>query len=90
MMTGLIIFAAILVLSVVAHYFFWRDSKKRYSEYMKQIEALNEKFKQLEANDKEIDRMLDDADEKGRKMDDEIEALRSVWFLDKKKTGVES
>ena len=90
MMTGLIIIAAILVLSVAVHYFFWRDNKRRYDENMKQIEALNEKFKQLEANDIEIDRMLDEADERGRKMDDDIEALRSVWFLNKKKTGIEN
>ena len=89
-MTGLIIIAAILVLSVAVHYFFWRDNKRRYDENMKQIEALNEKFKQLEANDIEIDRMLDEADERGRKMDDDIEALRSVWFLNKKKTGIEN
>lgn len=90
MMTGLIIIAAILVLSVAVHYFFWRDGKRRYDENMKQIQALNKKLMHLEANDEDIDKMLDEAEKGLQDMGDEIDALRSVWFLDKKKTGVES
>ncbi len=86
MTTGLIIIAAILVLSVIAHYFFWRDSKKRYKEYMEQANALNERLNQLEANDMEIDKMLDAADEDSERMGKEIDALRSILFFKKKMT----
>ena len=87
MTTELIIFSAILVVSVIAHFFFWRDSKRRYTEYIEQAEALNEKLKRLEANDAEIDRMLDDADADMQKIGDEIDALCSVWFVHKKRTN---
>lgn len=86
----LIIFCVVLVLSVAVHYFFWRDSKRRYDENMKQIEALNKKLMQLEANDEDIDQMLDEADKGLQDMGDEIDALRSVWFMNKKKTGIDS
>ncbi len=86
MATELIIFSAILVLSVIAHYFFWRDSKKRYEEYMEQVKVLNERLNQLEANDMEIDRMLDTADGDVEKMGKEINALSSVLFHKKKMT----
>ena len=76
----------ILVLSVIAHYFFWRSSKKHYEECMKQSKALNDKLEQLAANDTKIDRMLDEAEKESDKMDKEIEALRSVWFMKKEKT----
>ena len=79
----LVIFSVILVLSVVAHYFLWRNSKKRYTEFMKRAEALNEKLKHLEANDEEIDKMLDKTEEGVQRMEDEIDALRSVWFAGK-------
>ena len=85
-----LIFCVVLVLSVAAHYFFWRDGKRRYDENMKQIEALNKKLMQLEANDEDIDKMLDDADKGLQDMGDEIDALRSVWFMNKKKTGIEN
>ena len=90
METELIILCVVLVLSVVAHYFFWRDGKRRYDENMKQIEALNKKLMQLEANDEDIDKMLDEADKGLQKMGNEIDALRSVWFMNRKKRGVES
>ena len=89
-MLELIILSVVLVLTVVAHFFFWRDNKKRYGEFMKQLDALKETLKQLEANDIEIDKMLDDAEEAIDRIDEGIEDLRSVWFLNNKKTGIES
>lgn len=86
MATELIIFSAILVLSVIAHYFFWRDSKKKYEEYMERAKDLNERLKQLEANDFEIDRILDATDGDLEKMGKEINALSSVLFHKKKMT----
>lgn len=82
----LIIFSVVMVVSVLAHYFLWRSSKKHYEECMKQSKALKEKFEQLAANDTEIDRMLDEAEKESDKVDKEIEALRSVWFMKKNKT----
>ena len=90
METELIILCVVLVLSVVVHYFLWRDGKRRYDEKMRQIEALNKKLIQLEANDEDIDQMLDGAEKGLQEMGDEIDALRSVWFMNKKKTGIES
>ena len=81
----LIIFSTILILSVVAHYFFWKDSKKRYSEYMKRVEALNERIKQLEASDNEIDKMLDEAENAIGRIDEGIEDLRSGRFMKREK-----
>ena len=90
MITELIILSVVLLLTVVAHYFFWRDNKRRYDENMKQIEALNKKLMHLEANDEDIDKMLDEAEKGLQDMGDEIDALRSVWFLNKKKTSIEN
>ena len=58
----LIIFSVILVLSVIAHYFFWKDSKKRYEENRKEAESIKERIKQLEESNEEMDMMLDDAE----------------------------
>ena len=90
MVIVLVIFCVVLVLSVVAHYYLWRDNKRQFDENMKQIEALNKKLMQLEANDEDIDKMLDEADKDLHNMGDEIDALRSVWFLNKRKTSIES
>ena len=76
-----IIFSVIMMASVVAHFFFWCDSKKRHGEFMKQLEALKETLKQLEANDVEIDKMLDGAEDKMKVIDGMIEALRSGRFM---------
>lgn len=81
----LIIFSAILVVSVVVHLFLWRDSKKRYTEFMKQANALTEKLKQLESNDAEIDRLIDVTEADLERLGDEIDALRFGRFLDKKR-----
>lgn len=81
----LIIFSTILVFSVVAHFFFWKDSKKRYDEYMKRVEALNERIEQLEASDNEIDKMLDEAENAMGRIDEGIEDLRSGRFMRKEK-----
>ena len=88
--TELIILCVVLVLSVAAHFFFWRDNKRRYEENMRQIDALNRKLSQLEANDESIDRMLDGAEKGLQEMGNEIEALRSVWFLSGRKKKTES
>ena len=81
----LIIFSVILALSVVAHYLLWRDSKKRYTEYMKQANALRERIGQLEESNEEMDKMLDEAEEAIDRIDEGIEDLRSGMF--KKKTN---
>ena len=89
-MPELIVFSVVLVLSVVAHFFFWRDSKKRHGEFMKQLDALKDSLKQLEANDVEIDKMLDVAEMDADKMSKEIEALRSVWSRKNKRTMIDN
>ena len=76
----LMVFSVILIVSVIVHFFFWRDSKKRYTEYMKLADVLNEKLKQLEANDAEIDKMLDEAEKSIDRIDEGIENLRSGRF----------
>ena len=81
MAVELIIFSAILVVSVVLHLFFWLDSKKRYADYMKQQEALNKRIEQLEDSNVEMDRMLDDAEEAIVRIDEGIEDLRSGRFM---------
>ena len=86
MTIALIIFSVILVLSVIAHYFFWKDSKKHYEECMRQAKALNDNLERLAANDTKIDRMLDEAEKESDRMDKEIGALRYVWFTKKNKT----
>lgn len=88
MTTELVIFSAILVVSVILHLFFWLNSKKRYTETMKRQEALMKRIEQLEESNVEMDRILEDAEGKGKKMDDEIEALRSVWFANKEKKSI--
>ena len=90
MTTELIIFAAILVASVIVHFFFWMGSKKRFTMFMQQVEALQEKLKQHEANDAEIDKKLDGAEADMGRIGDEIDALRSVWFMRGKKVNIDS
>lgn len=85
MTTELIIFLAILVVSVILHLFFWLDSKKRYTDYMKQANFLRERIKLLEESNVEMDRKLDDADGKMEKIDEGIEDLRSGRFTRKKR-----
>lgn len=85
MSTELIIFSVILVASVIAHYCLWRSSMKRYSECIKQAEALTEQLRKLEAGDEVIDGLLDEAESRAQKMDDEINALRLGRFLEKGK-----
>ena len=87
-MPELIILSVVLVLSVVAHFFFWRDTKKRHGEFMKQLEALKDSLKQLEANDVEIDKMLDGAEEDMERIGKEIDALRSTMFIGKRKPDI--
>ena len=86
MTTELIIIAAIMVASVVVHFYFWRDSKQRYKEFIQQVKDLQERLKQHEANDVEIDNKLDEAEADMERIGDEIDALRSVWFIKKRKS----
>lgn len=90
MTTALIIFSAILVVSVIAHLFFWLDSKKRYTDYMKQAKALRERIEQLEESNVEMDRMLDEAEGRMEKIDEGIEDLRSGRFTRKNKPTFEN
>ena len=86
MSTELIIFSVILVLSVIAHYFFWRDNKRRYEENMKEAEAIKERIRQLEASNQEMDEMLDEAEDRMERIDKGIEDLRSGRITRVKKT----
>ena len=86
MTTALIIFSVILVLSVIAHYFFWRDNKRRYEENMKEAEAIKERIRQLEASNQEMDEMLDEAEDRMERIDKGIEDLRSGRITRVKKT----
>jgi len=90
MITALIVFCAVLVVSVVLHLFFWLDSKKRFDECIKQAKSINEQLRQLEANDTEIDRMLDDAEAEAQKIDAEIKVLRTVLFGNRKRASVDN
>lgn len=80
MTTALIIFSVILVLSVIAHYFFWKDSKRRYEENMKEAESIKERIKQLEESNVKMDMILDDAGKAIDRIDEGIEDLRTVRF----------
>ena len=77
----LIIFCVVLVLSVAAHFFLWRDGKRRYDETIRRIASLNKKLMQLEANNVEIDKMLDEAEDAIDRIDEGIEDLRSERFM---------
>lgn len=90
MTTALIIFSVILVLSVIAHLFFWLDSKKRYADYMKKQEALLKRIGHLEESNVEMDKMLDDAEDAMGKISEGIEDLRSGRFMKRKMTTFEN
>ena len=88
-MLGLII-GVIIVLSVVAHYFMWRSSKREYAEYMERLNALNEKLKRLDEGDHEMDKMIDEVEDKMNKINDGIDDLRFIWFTKKENTIFEN
>ena len=90
MTTELIIFSAILVVSVILHLFFWLNSKKRYKDYMKRQEALLKRIEQLEESNVEMDRMLDEAEDAIDRIDEGIEDLRSGRFLRKEKNSFDN
>ena len=87
---GLIILAAILVISVFVHVILWRNSTKQYKAIMKQFQTLSERMKQLEANYDDMDGVLDAADEDVERIGREIETLRSALFLGKRKTTLDN
>ena len=86
----LIIFSAILVVSVILHLYLWLDSKKRYADYMKRADALNKKLRELEANDVEIDKLLDEVDGDVERFGNEIDNLRLGLFLKKIRTTLKN
>ena len=88
-MWGLII-GVIVVLSVVAHFFMWRSSKKEYVEYMERLNALNEKLKELEEGDHEMDKMIDDAEDRLERIDKGMKDLRSGILSKKPKNTFEN
>ena len=90
MTTELIIFSAILIVSVILHLFFWLNSKKRYTDYMKRQEALLKRIEQLEESNVEMDRMLDEAEDAIDRIDEGIEDLRSGRFLRKEKNSFDN
>ena len=90
MTTELIIFAAILVISVIVHVILWLDSKKQYNTVMKELQALSERMKQLEANYDDMDGVLDAADEDVERIGREIDTLRSALFLGKRKPNLDN
>ena len=90
MTTELIIFSAIMVASVIAHYIMWRDSKKRHLEILRKFQSLMERMTQLEANYNEMDGVLDAADEDVERIGREIDAMRASLFLGGRKTNLEN
>ena len=86
MTIALIIFSVILFASVIAHYLLWRDSKKRYTDFMKHANALRERNAQLEESNVEMDKMLDEAEDTMEKIDEGIDDLRSGRFITRKMT----
>lgn len=76
----LVIFSGILVLSVILHLFFWLDSKKRYTDFMKQQGALNRRIDKLEESNEEMDKMLDEAGDEMNRIGEGIDELRSGRF----------
>jgi len=90
MTTELIIFAAILVISVIVHVVLWWDSKKQYKAVMKEFQVLSERMKQLEANYDDMDGVLDAADEDVERIGREIDTLRSALFLGKRKPNLDN
>lgn len=90
MTIALIILSVILVLSVIAHLFFWLDSKKRYTDYMTRQEALLKRIEQLEESNVEMDRMLDDAENSIDRIDEGIEELRTGRFMRREKQSFDN
>ena len=87
---GLIILAAVLVVSVIVHVLLWRDSTKQHKAIMKEFQGLLERQHQLEANYDDMDDVLDAADENVERIGKDIEALRSALFIGKRKATLEN
>ena len=86
----LIILAAIFVLSVIVHLILWRDSTKQHKAIMEGFQGLMERMKELESTYDSMDDELDLADEDVERIGQEIEALRSVLFMDKRKPNLDN
>ena len=87
---GLIILAAVLIISVIVHVFLWWDSKKQYNAIMKEFQALMERMRLLEANYGDMDGALNSADEDVERIGREIDTLRSALFLGKRKLNLDN
>lgn len=87
---GLIILAAVLVISVIVHVILWWDSKKQYKAIMKGFQALMVRMKQIEANYDEMDGVLDAADEDVERIGREMNALRAALYLGKVKATIDN
>lgn len=87
---GLIIIAAVLVVSVIVHVLLWRDSTKQHKAIMKEFQGLLERQHQLEANYDDMDGVLDAADENVERIGKDIEALRSALFIGKRKATLDN
>ena len=85
---GLVVLAAVLVISVIVHVILWWDSKKQHKAIMKEFQALSERMKQLEANYDDMDGALDAADEDVERIGREIDTLRSALFLGKREQNL--
>lgn len=86
----LIIFSALLVVSVIMHLFFWRDSKKRYTNYLMRLESLNKRIVQLEEDNEKMEKMLNDAEKAIERIDEETEEVQSGMILKKEKQTFEN
>ena len=87
----LIIFAIILVVASLVNYAMWRNSRKRYEEYMKSVGALNAQLQKL--LDK-LGKEVDEAENAMHRIDDEIEfeqeLHRVILALNNKMTNFEN
>ena len=90
MMWELLILGVIVVLSVVAHYLMWRDSKKRHTEFMREFQELSERMRELESNYEEMDNELDAADEDVERIGKIIDAMHSALLMSDRKTGFDN
>ena len=73
MMTALIIFTVVLVLTIVAHFLFWRDSKKRYENFYKEVVTLKSSLQSLLDGYDAIEKEMGEAENAMQRLDAEIE-----------------
>ena len=90
----LIIFAIILVVASLVNYAMWRNSRKRYEEYMKSVGALNAQLQKLLDDYDKLGKEVDEAENAMHRIDDEIEfeqeLHRVILALNNKMTNFEN